>query len=66
MSSSEIKEYKEILKHQIENNCDSYSVGLFNGLELSLSIIEKREPIYLNKEGKYNEKDVYNFPEHFI
>lgn len=33
-------------------NYDYYTLGMFNGLELALSIFENREPDYRNKEGE--------------
>jgi hypothetical protein len=47
MSKSKIQRLREV--HAIQGdegnwNYDNYMVGLFNGLELALAIIENREP----------------------
>lgn len=42
--NSNIKAIRAIRDVQKDSLTDDYNVGLFNGLELALSILEKREP----------------------
>lgn len=37
-------EIKRLKKNQEQNIKDDYSLGIYNGLELALSVLEKREP----------------------
>lgn len=41
-----IKNIKEIKNVQKKNLTDDYMVGLYNGMELALAIMENREPVY--------------------
>lgn len=40
----QIKKHKDI---QLQNLNDDYMVGCYNGLELALSILEEREPMFV-------------------
>lgn len=55
-----IKTLKQQQKLNVEQNKDDYSVGLYNGIELCLSLLEKREPEFLftisNVETKTQEQ----------
>lgn len=39
-----VKEIRKIQEQMIETNADDYMVGLFNGLEMAVAILENREP----------------------
>lgn len=57
--TKKIKQIKELQKQNIENNKhDEYMVGVHNGIEISLAILENREPIFVNvlKEPTTTEK----------
>lgn len=57
--TKKIKQIKELQKQNIENNKhDEYMVGVYNGIEISLAILENREPILVDvlKEPKTTEK----------
>lgn len=45
---NQLKELKEIQSREGTIDQGDYMVGLYNGLELSIAIIEGREPIYKN------------------
>lgn len=47
-----MKELNELLEIQRESAKDNraYSIGLFNGIELSVSFLEDRDPKYLSIE----------------
>lgn len=50
-TENKVKQLKEIWKIQeeeVKGQATPYMVGLFNGLEISLSIFEDRQPIYKN------------------
>lgn len=40
----EVKKIRKIQEQTIETNADDYMVGLFNGLEMAVAILENREP----------------------
>lgn len=50
MRKSEIRKVRDLQKVNVEKNPDDYSVGVYNGLELALSICEKREPVFVFPE----------------
>ena len=55
-----IKEIKEILKIQGENgnwNYDKYMLGLYNGIEFALSILEERQPNFRVCENFLSEEE---------
>lgn len=39
-----VKEIRKVQEKMIETNADDYMVGLFNGLEMAVAILENREP----------------------
>lgn len=48
----ELKRTKQMQEQAMKTNCDDYMVGLYNGLELAVAIMENRVPelISINKE----------------
>lgn len=40
----EVKKIRNVQKKMIETNADDYMIGLFNGLEMAVAILENREP----------------------
>lgn len=40
----EVKKIRKIQEKTIETNADDYMIGLFNGLEMAVAILENREP----------------------
>lgn len=42
--TKQIKKIKEIQKQNIDRTKDDYMVGIYNGLELAVAILENREP----------------------
>ena len=47
--TKKIKQIKELQKQNIENNKhDEYMVGVYNGIEIALAMLENREPIFVN------------------
>lgn len=58
MLENKIKDIKEVRGIQGEKgnyDYDDYMLGLYNGIELSLAILEDREPIY--REPIYKNKE---------
>ena len=47
-----LKNIKEIKNVQKKNLTDDYMVGIYNGMELALAIMENREPVYETKTVK--------------
>lgn len=45
-------ELKRLKKNQEQNIKDDYSLGIYNGLELALSVLEKREPKFKTIENE--------------
>lgn len=41
-----IEEIKELLRIQKQSLKDNYMIGLYNGLELAVAILEDRKPSY--------------------
>lgn len=50
--AKKIKEAKNLVEAQSKNITDEYMQGLYNGMELILSIFESREPQYANLKPK--------------
>lgn len=44
----ELKRIKDIQEQNLRTESDKYTVGLYNGLELAVAIMENRKPIYLS------------------
>lgn len=40
----EVKKIRKIQEKTIETNADDYMIGLYNGLEMAVAILENREP----------------------
>lgn len=49
---SKTNEIKRLKKNQEQNIKDDYSLGIYNGLELALSVLEKREPDFKTIENE--------------
>lgn len=43
----ELKKIRDLQRVSVEKSPDDYNVGIYNGLELALSICEKREPVFM-------------------
>lgn len=52
-----LKEANNLIEIQSKNVTDEYMKGLYNGMELILSIFESREPIYWSKKEAENDKE---------
>ena len=50
--TKKIKEARNLVEIQSKNITDEYMQGLYNGMELILSIFESREPQYANLKPK--------------
>lgn len=50
--TKKIEEAKNLVEAQCKNITDEYMQGLYNGMELILSIFESREPQYANLKPK--------------
>lgn len=48
----ELKKIRDLQGQNGNWDCDEYSLGLYNGLELACAIIEGREPVYRKLEVK--------------
>lgn len=48
--TKKLKEANNLIEIQSKNVTDEYMKGLYNGMELILSIFESREPIYWSKK----------------
>ena len=56
---NKIKQIKELQKQNIENNkYNEYMVGVYNGIEIALAMLENREPVFVDviKESTTIEK----------
>lgn len=42
----ELKRIRDLQKQALETDADDYMVGLYNGLEFAVAIMEDREPIF--------------------
>ena len=47
MIKSELRKVRDLQKVSVEKSPDDYSIGIYNGLELALSIAEGREPVFV-------------------
>lgn len=65
--SSVLGKLKNMKELQESSIISDYMTGLFNGIELSISLIEKRDPVFKNKPAEINAleetKDNYNVGE---
>lgn len=56
--TKQIKEIRDLQKQSLQKNPDDYMVGLYNGLEFALAIMESREPVfeaYVTREPEIKE-----------
>lgn len=62
MLVNKIKEIKRLKLVQEQKISDDYTVGVYNGLELALSVLEKREPDFktFEKESEVIERENNN------
>ena len=62
MLVNKIKEIKRLKLVQEQKISDDYTVGIYNGLELALSVLEKREPDFKTfvKESEIIERENNN------
>ena len=62
MLINKIKEIKRLKLVQEQKISDDYTVGIYNGLELALSVLEKREPDFktFEKESEVIERENNN------
>lgn len=44
----ELKRVKDVQEQSLKAEHDDYMIGLYNGLELAVAIMENRKPIYLS------------------
>jgi len=54
--NKQVKCLKDLLELQGSNgnwNYDPYMMGMYNGLELALSVMENREPVYRDKPERW-------------
>jgi hypothetical protein len=56
VTEEQMKNLKELMEIQSKNLTDPYMIGLYNGMELVLSTLEKRTPIYIQVGGKNGNK----------
>lgn len=42
----ELKRIRDLQKQALETDADDYMVGLYNGLEFAVAIMEDREPVF--------------------
>lgn len=44
----ELKRVKDVQEQSLKVKHDDYMIGLYNGLELAVAIMENRKPVYLS------------------
>lgn len=44
----ELKRIKDVQEQSLKAEHDDYMIGLYNGLELAVAIMENRKPVYLS------------------
>lgn len=56
--TKQIKQIRDLQKNTVDITTDDYMIGLYNGLEIAVAILERREPEFLNcvREPKVIEK----------
>ena len=42
--TKQVKDIRDLQKQSLEKSADDYMVGLYNGLEMAVAIMENREP----------------------
>lgn len=58
--TKKVKAVRNLQKRIIDKNADDYSIGLYNGLEMAVAILEKREPVFemcVTKQPEIIEKE---------
>lgn len=60
MLVNKIKEIKRLKLVQEQKISDDYTVGIYNGLELALSVLEKREPDFKTFEKESEVIEIEN------
>ena len=59
----ELKRIRELQRQALETDTDDYMVGLYNGLEFAVAIMEDREPVFettVTKEADVIEREEEN------
>ena len=51
----ELKRIRDLQKQALETDADEHMVGLYNGLEFAVAIMEDREPIFETTVSKETE-----------
>lgn len=46
--TKQVKDIRDLQKQSLEKSADDYMVGLYNGLEMAVAIMENREPEFLD------------------
>ena len=46
--TKQVKGIRDLQKQSLEKSADDYMVGLYNGLEMAVAIMESREPEFVN------------------
>lgn len=46
--TKQVKDIRDLQKQSLEKSADDYMVGLYNGLEMAVAIMENREPAFLD------------------
>ena len=46
--TKQVKDIRDLQKQSLEKSADDYMVGLYNGLEMAVAIMENREPVFLD------------------
>lgn len=54
--SKALRHFENIKKLHKENVSNEYDRGLVNGLELAMSILTKKEPVFIEKKDKKRKK----------
>lgn len=62
----QIKTYKEVLLTNTAVPLPDEVLGMVNGLEMALALLESRPTFYLDKNKKFNTEDIKNYPDYFI
>lgn len=50
--TNEVKRIRDLQKQSLETSSDNYMVGLYNGLEFAVAIMEGREPEFFACVGE--------------
>lgn len=51
----ELKRIRELQRQALETDIDDYMIGLYNGLEFAVAIMEDREPVFETTVSKETE-----------